>query len=615
MFVPYKYTIDNQSSTLTVATRSENNERKLFKYQIESRIIYEVSGSIGSIGEILDILRNILNTNNIHFDENINKFISYGKLEIPNDIKHFFKSIVSVPLKTSSALQCLGRRFFEKINDDGSTNNERASSTTYKYIVWNIEIEIPPTSSNPSSIRNPITIINFVTSDKEAINTWSILSSVEGVLYDNEKIMLESFYNLILEYDVDVTFSRKVWDYYLSRLGLTKNVNIKEYWDIFGYTSYKEYNIITLEHIYLSELSDFIHSDLSDHSFVALSKELLDKNVIELDHEEMRILTFADINKSTNRDQKLKWKSIKGYMSVNIDILHKLYLYFAPMITMLSFSSGCNFSELSNVNLYKDILGYINPSIVDNDIIPIIPKKYLRKGIYTNVYVIPIGPYLQSNLMSASHKLTREIGFSLSNLTKYDWIIEKIFQLDGLVPNDCKDFFSQTSEIGIYDGLLYTIEPINDARITKRWTMFIVIGTGNWIGVNKIDDQKFIYSYKGIADICRHPFSAVKLCIELYLSFIIDNVSINIHQVVKNTNLTHETMVMKKYVTIENIESYKNLLTTEQINCLEKLESTYIPLNVYYDRNRKLTINPYESDIETYRNELTRIMKTLPSDS
>jgi hypothetical protein len=142
--------------------------------------------------------------------------------------------------------------------------------------------------------------------------------------------------------------------------------------------------------------------------------------------------------------------------------------------------------------------------------------------------------------------------------------------------------------------------------------MFIVIGTGNWIGINKVDDSQFTYTYKGVADICRHPFSAVKLCIELYLSFIIDNVTIQIQQVVKNTNLTHETMVMKRYVTLQNIDTYKNLLTSEQISVIENKETTFIPLNIYYDKNKKLTINPYDADIETYRNELTRIMKTLP---
>jgi len=283
-----------------------------------------------------------------------------------------------------------------------------------------------------------------------------------------------------------------------------------------------------------------------------------------------------------------------------------------PIINNISNSTGCNFSELDNPDIYKDIIGYFNPSMVNNKNIPILPKKYMKRGIYTNVYVISLGLYLQNNLISSSDKLTREVGFSLSNLTNHDWIMEKIFELDGLHPSDTTGFFSQQSEIGIYNGMLYTLEQYSDVRILKKWDMFIVIGTGNWIGVNRIDESKFNYTYNGIADICSHSFKAIKLCVELYLSFIIDNVSININQVVKNTNLTNETMLIKRNVTLQNIDTYQKLLSNEQISALKDKECKYIPLNVYYGSNKILTTNPYEADIEIYRSELTRIMKTLP---
>lgn len=613
MFVPTKYTVDNTNCTLTVSCRDENGIRKLFKYEIVPKILFEVSGSIGSIGDILEILKNTLNTNNVYYDENMNRFISYGKLEIPKEINHYFKSITCIPLKTSTALQNLNRKFFDKIKEDGSLTNEPAKIITYKHIVWDIQVEIPSISSDSSFDKNCITTINFVTSDKDTPITWTILSSMEGAItYDNEKIMLESFYNFLIEYDVSVTFNKDISNYFISRLNNLKHVKIKKEYNDYGYIEYKEFDIVTLEHICLSDLTKLLYTNICDQSFVSLSKNLLNKNVIEFNYEEIRILISAELNKTTNKDQKKRLKDIRGYMVNNINILNDLFIHFAPIINNLSNSSGCNFSELNDLNIYKDIIGYFNPSMVNNPILSILPKKYMKRGIYTNVYTISLGSYLQNNLISSPDKLTREIGFSISNLVNHDWIIEKIFQLEGLDRSDISGFFSQPSEIGIYNGLLYTLEHNSESKILKKWDMFIVIGTGNWIGVNRMDDSKFIYTYNGIADICKHPFKAVKLCIELYLSFLIDNVSINIYQVVKNTNLIHETMVMKRYATLQNIETYKDVLSKEQINALTNKECKYIPLNVYYGNNKTLTINPYESDIEVYRSELTRIMKTLP---
>lgn len=399
MLTPYKYTLNKENSTLIVACRSDIGERVIHTYEVQPRILLDVSSTLGSTEDIIENLKNALNTDNIVYDENLRRYIVSGSIEgVEDDISSYFKSIVAIPLNTSSAIQGFGRRFFDQIENDGTFTNKRVETTNFNTIFWNIKVEIPLSGGSPSPYINPITIITFIRPhiDKE-VQIWSIFPSLGGRYYKKEGEMLWAFYDMIKECDIDVTFNgiKFDWDYLISRLGITDNVTIKDKNTNLGMINYKELQLTTLDHIDLYSISQLVYPYFTRHDLDTVSRNIINKSKIDLDINEMKSLTNSEMNGTSTIEQKTRLLILKQYLIVDIQLLMDLYEHFAPILTNLSFMSGYNLGDITNEDLYRGIMSYINSLIAYNQLTNITPKEFLTAGVYKNCFSVAFGPLLQ----------------------------------------------------------------------------------------------------------------------------------------------------------------------------------------------------------------------------
>lgn len=620
MLTPYKYTLDSERNMLTVACRSENHERVLHTYQVQPQIFIEMDPAAGTVEEIIQILKDTLNTVNVEYNKALNRYVVIGNIEgIEEDLDSFF-TITRIPMTISTALQSLNRKFYDQIEPNGAFSSKRAGGTNFHTIFWDLEVEIPFHGGFPSPEINPITIITFIRPNYEReVQIWTILPNVienysGGKFFEKEDVMLWTFYNMLLESDVDVTFNGKQfdWNYLLTRLNIKDDVYDKSEWvpSLGKKIHYKELVIQTLDHLDLYPVARYIYPEFTRHNLDTIAHNILGKGKTGLEIEEMRILTSAELNRTTTSEQKLRLSLLRNYALRDTQILVDLYMHFAPMLTYLAFLSGYNIGNIAQDNIFRGIMGYINPLIAYNDLNGTMPKEFLVSGIHKDVFVVSSGGLLLQGLISSDDEVTRTVGFAVSSIVQYTWIMKNIYQLEGLKPKNNE----YTNIVGFKDGLAYFTQIPQEVTPVKKWSLFIVIGASSWIGVDVKEDIKE-YTYKGMSYLCKHPFPAVRICVETYITSALDSQgAYKKSTAVTVTPLNKENMGILKKVTNENIELYRYLLTPSQTAALEERTSPYVPIITYYTRDKGiLSLDPTEANIPTYRAELTKIMKTLPS--
>jgi hypothetical protein len=621
MFIPYKYTLNREQKnthTLTIACRNAELIRKVFTIEVQPLSYLEVSKSIGEVDDIIKLLKSILNTDQIIYDENLRRYIVKGMIGVDDNIKYLFKSVISTPLKSSFMLQTLQRKYFDALNDNGQWTGIKSLSSNHITIFWSITTydssqisENGGYESNNYDNNEIITITFKKMSDKEEVQVWSTIPSMNSTKYfNNEDDMIRAFYKILTECDINITYGGKCfeWHYLLSKLSSVKSETFYKYDSILGNISYKYLNEPTIDHIDLSEIASLMYPHLVDYKFETIVKNLLEESCFEM--EDMKFNIKADKEGTSTIFQKEKLKSYTANLIKNMVNLESIYIQFLPIITSLVYFSGCNWGEISDPDIFRSILGYINPLIANNTLINRLPEEYITRGIYDMPFIVPIGNLLNRSLVTSTDKKTVALGDKLIPLASLTWIMKNIYNLEGISPAKLPE--DPTNIFGFRDNCFFTKSKLTDTLAIENMSKIIVISSDSWIGVTCDKNGKILFTYKGLAEACQHPFLAVKLCVELYLLTLTKGSKLDKKVAVQATNFLKETTVINKKVTKSNLSEYHYLLNDLQIESIKNKKIDFINLKVYYAKDNKYTTDYNHIDVNRYTDHLEKIMKTIP---
>ena len=619
MFIPYKYSLykgEKNIHTLKIACRNSQLERRVFDIEVEPLSYIEVSTSIGDIEDNIKLLKSLLNTEYVSYNINFNRYVVKGMIGVDDNIKNLFKSTVTTPLLPSFMLQTLDRKYFDQIDNNGKWTGIKADSSNHITILWSITTydtnqmsENGGHESNNCDNTEVITITFKKISDKE-VQIWSTVPSINSSRYFNkEDDMLKAFFAILCECDINITYGGKQyeWNYLLSKLSHIKSEICYKYDSILGNISYRELNEPTIDHIDLIEIINLMYPHLSDYKFETIAKNLLGENYPEL--ENMTMYIKADKEGNSSIFQKEKLKNYSDRLHKNLNNLEAIYHNFLPIITNLVYLSGCNWGSVSKVDTFRSILGYINPIIVNNNLINKLPEEYLTRGIYDTSYLTPISSIIHNSLINSKDKSTQLIGEKLVPLSGLTWIMKSIYNLEGLLPLKIQEY---NNVFGFQDDCFFSRSLLPDIKTIEHMNKMLVISNDSWIGITAYQDNKITFIYKGLSEACQHPFLAVKQCIELYLLTLTTKTKIDKKVAIQATSLLKETAVIAKKVTKSNLSQFDYLLNDSQISSIKNKKIDFINLKVYYSKDNKYTVDYNNIHIPTYKEHLEKIMKTIP---
>lgn len=619
MFIPYKFTLnrnENNVYTLIIACRSSDNVRKVFNLEVYPLSYLEVSKSIGEIDDIIKILKSLLNTNYIHYNEKIDRYIVKGITNVDDNIKSLFKSAVYTPLSSSFILSNLQRKFFDEIDETGNWTGAKSSSSKHITILWSINgynrgelgenggIE----SINPENTE--ITSIIFKKSTDKDIQLWSTVPSMTHTQYfNNENDMINSFFKVLSECDINITYGGKKyeWHFLLSKLSNVKYQTYNTYDAVLGNITYKYLNEPTMDHIDLEDFSALLYPYLIDHKFSTITKNLLQDSSVDL--ENMKISIIADKNGNSSSFQKDKLVNFSKHLLKNMFLLEQVYTKYLPIFTNLIWLSGCNWGELTNPEIFRSIIAYINPLLSMNNLINRLPEEDIQRGVYESPILVPIGQILYHSLLTSKDKDTAYLGERLKSISEYSWIIKNIYNLEGIKPAPLN--FNEHI-FGFKSNCLFSKTKMSDVTNIENMSKIVVISSDSWVGITSEKSGVVSFTYKGLSEVCQHPFLAVKSCIELYLLTLISNNKIDKKIAIQATSLTKENTYINKKITKFNLTEYKYLLNDLQILQIENKKIESININIYYAKDNKYTTDYNNIYLPKYLEHLEKIMKTIP---
>jgi hypothetical protein len=321
-------------------------------------------------------------------------------------------------------------------------------------------------------------------------------------------------------------------------------------------------------------------------------------------------------------------------------LISKLYSSLSKSMFDLTNMSGCNISSLTQrEHTSRGVVAFIEPASAWSQIVDTLPSDYMESGIHGLTYVTPFASLLIESLCQSEHQLTALVGRRIAALRPYGWIIREIYSLRDLVPWKLRDF---VGSFGLFRGMIYSSQMIPGHDVARQWSTLICasLSCSSWIGISVIappgattsssspgggggassspdgsscggDDgssssstavanSQISFGYFGLEDVCRHPFDAIRIAVEMFLSLkICTNTTASPKTLASALSLTTENMAIHRRVTAANLATYASLLPQQDIMIIQSGEKE-VTLQLWYKSIDRFTTNPLLADRRVY---------------
>jgi hypothetical protein len=165
--------------------------------------------------------------------------------------------------------------------------------------------------------------------------------------------------------------------------------------------------------------------------------------------------------------------------------------------------------------------------------------------------------------------------------------------------------------------MVYSTEPIAGHAADRQWSSILYVGLGSWIGITidasaasdpdgpPSDTAGISFGYFGIEDVCRHPFDAVRIAVETYLSLRIrSNANASprtvVASMVTGKVLNDENTAVRRRITAANLHVYASLVPEHDRRLIASGEKT-VTMNLWYQEDGKsFTTTPMRLDKRVY---------------
>lgn len=303
-------------------------------------------------------------------------------------------------------------------------------------------------------------------------------------------------------------------------------------------------------------------------------------------------------------------------------LMGRLYAAVSKMIYNLMYLSGCNMSTLTQrEHCSRGVVSFIDAMAAYSQIVDTLPHDYMEPGVHALTQVTPFSSILISSMIDSPDQTTSVIGSMIAPLRGYGWLVREIFSLRSLRPLPPPDI---PSVFGIFRGMVYSTEQLEGHAPERGWSSIIYVGLGSWIGItfNELPGDDFTaanenggisFGYFGIEEVCRHPFDAVRIAVETYLSLSIrSNAATSpravVQSMVTGKVLNDENMAVRRCITAENLRAYISIVPEHERRPIAAGEKTLTMSMWYREDGQSFTTNPVLADKRVYSRMLEYIL-------
>lgn len=296
-------------------------------------------------------------------------------------------------------------------------------------------------------------------------------------------------------------------------------------------------------------------------------------------------------------------------------LVGRLFSVLSKAIFDLMYLSGCNMSTLTKRDhTSRGVVSFIDSMAACAQIVDTLPHDYMEPGVHSRTYVTPFSSMLIAGMMESEDPTTAVIGNMIQPLRGYGWLVREIFSLRSLKPAPPLDI---PGSFGLFRGMVYSTEPIDGHNADRQWSSILYVGLGSWIGItidasapagldgSPSDMAGISFGYFGIEDVCRHPFDAVRIAVETYLSLRIrsnSNASPRtvVASMVTGKVLNDENTAVRRRITAANLHVYASLVPEHDRRLIASGEKT-VTMNLWYQEDGKsFTTTPMRLDKRVY---------------
>lgn len=328
-------------------------------------------------------------------------------------------------------------------------------------------------------------------------------------------------------------------------------------------------------------------------------------------------------------------------------LIARLYHSLSPSIFNLMQMSGCNLSTLTQPeHASRGVMSFLDPMVAWSQIVDVLPIDSIEAGIHPLSYVTPFSSLLIESMRESSHPLTRTVGHHIEPLRPYGWIVREIASLRDLRPNPIRDHIGA---YGIFRGMVYSTVPLSNHLHVRQWSTIIAADLCSWIGISvkapptrttattaaalqapppasatpptttvndhfrlqeavHNSDSRILFGYFGIEEICRHPFDAVRIAVEMFITLrICAQTAASVRTIAQTITYTTENMMIRRRVTAANVETYAPLLPASEIAAIQSGERITM-LSLWYKSSTRYTTNPLLANVSVYQYRVENIL-------
>jgi hypothetical protein len=636
LFIPYRYTVDADAGVFRIFARSLcSRYRKIFTLDAKSWSYLDMPHALENPARTVSILKDELSADRITFDVSTNHFIVEPSERITQRVREACRKIVSVPLTTFSILSRFGHRFFDLLHSDGQWAQRESPQMTPRKVAFHTVAFSQIDADTIAFIKNP-----SGSDDKPSVEVWSLFQSFEPKQHsraaasnltssfaedpdDVLSIAVKSFdtvERMVREFCHFVQQSADILIHYGESTGVGSIIN----------TVQKIFSEPVNQTVEIFDLRDYVRSvytDMPNHDFVSVINEVDLMPTNDKAGFETRLtaecISAISTESSSGIESLLPNLRTTVHSPENIAfflekiaskvfILSRLFSTLSRSAFDLSYISGCNISELTKPgHTSRGVVAFIDPIAAWSQIVDTLPHDYMDQGLHAVTYVTPFAGILIDNMCSSDHPLTVVVGRKIEAIRSYGWIVREIFSMRAFSPIPPRDM---PTVFALFRGMLYSTGEIPGYEATRQWSSIINVGMNSWIGISMAattegsDPPPITFGYFGIEDVCRHPFSAMRTAVEMFLSLkICSNSSASPHAVATSTALTSENMAVRRRITSSNVGTFATLLLPSEAEAIVrgKKETT---LNLWYRSFDKFTTNPIIADKKVYVNMLETML-------
>lgn len=614
----------------------KGKERTIVSFPSVCTLLVSVSQGINE--DAVDILRSIFSTDKvIPLGDTYYKVNFSPEVDINTGILDGFRDVIRMEHSVPTQLSEFGFSFHQAF--DESFTPKDAEKYEPHVCFWDLEVEIAEHKGFPDARVNPIIMASIcdnitnktrlLTTIPEAYTDGIIIPDAEIVPFNSEREMLEALFQSLLEYDIDVGyFSEQFdWPYLIKRLEILGSNIIEESGckhSTIRSQSFKGMsdNFIcvdcpTTDHVDLYKFCAEAFSHLPNQKLNTIAKAFLGRGKNDVEITELSKLrnlpTTPSFSLKKLVNQFMEYAKKDAVLVREIwNILYPSYRYFTDTL-------GVPYSEVARGDEYKSLIYRTQPALFfgsQNQVDSRIPSSSMNVGRYQNVHIYSIGMYMLAAMRSSTDQITREF-YDIIKGVQYSWLIAGIFLHPKIAP---RPMFEGSVVIGNNDKLVYTTAVLPGAQQLEEHQQFFGICTGSWIAKNITTDQ---FTYHGIANSTRHPFPLAKRAVEIYINKLIKG-----EKIVLSTKggsfpidfgeITMQELIMKAGVTAYNLNTYRELMSEEEIAGLSKGETSRIDIQYVLGvggKNIRATdgITGNSVDLTEYSKKILAILKKIPS--